>query len=29
MAIQKSSGLVQDGLVGPQTWYATFGIVEE
>ncbi len=29
MEIQKSSGLVQDGMVGPQTWYATFGIVEE
>ena len=24
-AIQKKAGLVQDGIVGPQTWYATFG----
>ncbi len=26
--IQKLAGLVQDGLVGPQTWYATFGLPE-
>lgn len=24
--IQKLAGLVQDGIVGPQTWYATFGL---
>jgi len=29
MDIQKKAGLVEDGIVGPQTWYATFGIVEE
>ena len=22
--IQKKAGLVEDGIVGPQTWYATF-----
>ena len=27
--IQKIAGLTPDGLVGPQTWYAMFGIVEE
>ena len=26
--IQKLAGLVLDGLVGPQTWYATFGLPE-
>lgn len=26
--IQKISGLVPDGIVGPQTWYATFGMPE-
>jgi len=26
--IQKIAGLIPDGLVGPQTWYATFGLPE-